>query len=181
MAIQSSTDQTFNIEIRQYISMFQKWAWLLALTTILASVGVYFYDKQQPPFFQSSTTIMVVEPPNTQSAVFADYLGSDRLVNTYSELFTSRPLLEEVVQRLGLNVSAGALERRIEVVIRPETKLLELIVKDSDPYRAALIANTMIDVLSEQNEQMLSSRFATAEENLQVQIDSVEEQITKLM
>jgi len=89
-------------------------------------------------------------------------------------------LLDEVVQRLGLNMSAGNLKKEIEVKIRPETKLLELQVKDIDPTRAALIANTMIDVLIEQNEEMLSRRFATAEGNLQEQIDSVEEQITKL-
>ncbi|MBC8509806.1 MAG: polysaccharide biosynthesis tyrosine autokinase [Anaerolineales bacterium] len=180
MTIQTRTDQTFNIEIRQYISLFQKWAWLLAITTILASVGMYVYDKQQTPIYQASTTIMVVEPPNTQTSVVADYLGSDRLVNTYSELFKTRPLLEEVIQRLGLDMSSGALERNIDVELRTETKLLELNVKDIDPNRAAVIANSMIEVLILQNEEMMSSRFATAEENLQTQIDSVEEQITKL-
>ncbi len=180
MTIQNRTDQTFYFEIRQYIGMFQRWAWLLALTTVLAGVGMYIFDRQQTPIYQASTTIMVVEPPNTQTSVVADYLGSDRLVNTYSELFTTRPLLDEVVQRLGLNMSAGNLKKEIEVKIRPETKLLELQVKDIDPTRAALIANTMIDVLIEQNEEMLSRRFATAEGNLQEQIDSVEEQITKL-
>lgn len=180
MTIQTSTDQTFNIEIRQYIGLFQKWAWLLVLTTLLASVGMYIYDRQQTPIYQASTTIMVVEPPNTQTSVVADYLGSDRLVNTYSELFTTRPLLEEVVQRLELNMSAENLKGKIEVKTKSETKLLILTVNDIDPNRAALIANTMIDVLIEQNEEMLSKRFATAEGNLQEQIDSVEEQITKL-
>jgi len=77
-------------------------------------------------------------------------------------------------------MSAGALEKRVKVELWTETKLLELKVQDIDPIRAAVIANTMIEVLIIQNEEMLSSRFATAEENLQIQIDSVEEQITKL-
>jgi len=82
MTIQNRTDQTFYFEIRQYIGMFQRWAWLLALTTVLAGVGMYIFDRQQTPIYQASTTIMVVEPPNTQTSVVADYLGSDRLVNT---------------------------------------------------------------------------------------------------
>ena len=180
MTIQTSTDQTFNIEIRQYITMFQKWAWLLALTTILGAAGMYVYDKQQTPIYQASTIVMVVEPANTQASVVSDYLSQDRLVNTYSELLTMRPLLAGVIQRLGLNMSEGDLKKHFSVASKPETKLLELKIQDVDPVRAALIANTMVDVLTEQNEKTLFGRYATAEENLQAQIDSVEDQITKL-
>ena len=180
MTIQTSSDQSLFSEIRQYISLFQKWAWLLALTTILGAVAMYLYDKRQAPIYQSSTTIMIVDPASTQASVVTDYLSSDRLLNTYSELFTTRPLLENVIQRVGLNISVESLKRNIEVVSKAETKLLIIQVQDIDPIRAALISNTMIDVLAEQNERLIFSRYATAEENLQSQIDSVEEQITKL-
>lgn len=180
MTTQLNTDQSIFSEIWQYISLFQKWAWLLALTTLLGAVGMYIYDRQQTSIYQSTTLIMVVEPARTQEIVVADYLGSERLLNTYKKIFTTRTLLEEVISLLALDSSAETLKNNIEVAITPETNVLELKVRDSSSTRAAQIANTMIVVLNNQNEELISSRFSTAEENILAHIDSVEEQITRL-
>lgn len=181
MTLHLSTDQSAQqIDIRQYTALFLKWAWLLVLLAVVAAVGMFIYDKQQDPVYQASTKIMIVEPPTTQSASVTDYLSTDRLANTYAELFSTRPLLEGVVQRLDLAMSPAALRGKINVEQKPETKIIILHVKDTDPNRAALIANTMIEILIKQNEEMLAGRFNTAQENLQAQIDAVEKQISTL-
>ena len=181
MTLHLSTDQSAQqIDIRQYTALFLKWAWLLVLLAVVAAVGMFIYDKQQDPVYQASTKIMIVEPPTTQSASVTDYLSTDRLANTYAELFSTRPLLEGVVQRLDLAMSPAALRGKINVEQKPETKIIILHVKDTDPNRAALIANTMIEILIKQNEEMLAGRFNTAQENLQAQIDAVETQISTL-
>ncbi len=181
MTLHLSTDQSAQqIDIRQYTALFLKWAWLLILLAVVAAVGMFIYDKQQAPVYQASTKIMIVEPPTTQSASVTDYLSTDRLANTYAELFSTRPLLEGVVQRLDLAMSPATLKGKINVEQKPETKIIILHVKDTDPNRAALIANTMIEILIEQNEEMLAGRFNTAQENLQAQINAVETQISTL-
>ena len=181
MTVQLSTDQSAQqIDIRQYTALFLKWAWLLILLAVVAAVGMFIYDKQQAPIYQASTKIMIVEPPTTQSASVTDYLSSDRLANTYTELFSTRPLLEGVIQRLGLEMGPGTLKAKSSVEQKPETKLIILHVKDTDPNRAALIANTMIEILIKQNEEMLAGRFTTAQRNLQAQIKAVDEQISAL-
>lgn len=181
MTFQSTSDQSFFSEIRQYISMLQKWAWLLVLTTILGAVGMYFYDRQQTPLYQASTKVVIAEPLNTQRTELSLYMGTNRwLVNTYAELFTTQPILESVIQHLGLEVGAGYLKARVSVDASIESGLVTLKVQDIDPERAALIANTLVEQFNVQNEQLLLSRYISAEENLQAQIDSVEEQITRL-
>jgi capsular exopolysaccharide synthesis family protein len=53
-------------------------------------------------------------------------------------------------------------------------------VEDTDPNRAANIANMLIEVLIRQNESMQASRFSSSEESLSSQIEAVQNQITSL-
>ena len=48
---------------------------------------------------------------------------------------------------------------------------MRLTVTSDDPQKAALIANTLISVLIEQNEQLQSVRYETTDQNLQARAD----------
>jgi capsular exopolysaccharide synthesis family protein len=61
-----------------------------------------------------------------------------------------------------------------------ETGLLEVVVRDTDPERAALMANTLVQVLIEQNEALQTSRFSSSEESLQAQVAEVEQELSNL-
>jgi len=58
--------------------------------------------------------------------------------------------------------------------------LLELTVTDNDPQSAAIIANSLLDVLIAYNESLQVERFASSEESLKVQISQIESQIQEL-
>jgi len=61
-----------------------------------------------------------------------------------------------------------------------ETGLLEVVVRDTDAERAALMANTLVQVLIEQNEALQTSRFSSSEESLQAQVAEVEQELSNL-
>ena len=176
-------EPTLQADLRQYINLLWQWAWLIVLATLLAGVAAYITSRFQVPIYRATATFIVSE---TSGAQFSDYtaiLTSERLARTYSEMLTKRPLLEEVINRLNLEAkfeSTESLKNAVEVQLVRDTQLIDLSVEDTDPTLAALLANSLIEALVEQNENMLFGRYTTAESNLQDQIVSVEEQITRL-
>jgi TolA-binding protein len=61
-----------------------------------------------------------------------------------------------------------------------ETKFVVLTVKDTDPYKAAVIANGLVDILIDQNVKLQTVQFESAERNLQARVTQAEEQIATL-
>ena len=47
------------MEIRQYLYLFRRWAWLGILGLVLGVAGGYFFSSRQTPLYQTSTKVMV--------------------------------------------------------------------------------------------------------------------------
>jgi len=58
-----------------------------------------------------------------------------------------------------------------------ETQLMRISVVDTDPVRAALVANIVVAVFAEQNQADQAKSYATSKANLQEQMDKLDEQI----
>ena len=183
MATHFNDEPTLQADLRQYINLLWQWAWLIVLAVLLAGVAAYITSRFQAPVYQASTTFLVSEAPGTQTSDYTAILTSERLARTYSEMLTKRPVLEEVINRLALEdifENSEGLKKNITVQVVRDTQLIELSAEDTDPVLAALLANSLIETLIEQNENMLFGRYTTAEENLRSQIASVEDQIKQL-
>lgn len=171
----NSDSGSASTDIKQYLWLLWQWAWLIALVAILAGTGAYFYSRYQTPIYQARATILINEAASRTTAdSTAIYLTSDRLTQTYAEMMVKQPVMDQVAANLGLDrVSSGAL------TVRPvsNTQLLTLTVEDSDPFRAAEIANETIKVFSEQIFGLQSSRYLSSKENLQNQMTYLEQQI----
>ncbi len=161
------------MDIRQIFTLVQKWAWLVVVGAVLGVAGGYVYTLYQPTIYQTTTKVMVSRPPESRGTDYY-YIYSDlQLAKTYTQLIVTQPVLEAVGQELGFSVNKD----QVSVKQMTDMLILDITVKDSDPARAQLIANTLIKVFIEQNELTQTSRFITAEENLQRQIDQIEAQI----
>ena len=183
MEPQYHPDETLQADLRQYIDLLWQWAWLIVLAILLAGIAAYITSRFQDPVYQATTIFLVSEAPSTQASEYTAILTSERLARTYSEMLTKRPILEEVITRLGLEEKfkrPESLKKNITVQVVRDTQLIELSVEDTDPILAAQLANSLISALVDQNENLSSGRYNTAEENLRSQIDSVEEQIISL-
>jgi len=61
-----------------------------------------------------------------------------------------------------------------------DTQFVVLTVRHTEPEKAALIANGLINVLIDENEQLQAIRYISAEQNLQNRIDETQQQISLL-
>jgi polysaccharide biosynthesis transport protein len=163
------------MEIRLYLNMIKRWAWLLILIAILGAGAGWIYSRYQDPIYRSSTMILIMRAPEDRQSNFL-YVNEKQLSQTFAELIVTQPVLLGTAERLGYPVR----DRQIIVEQVPEAELIQVTVEDKDPERAAEIANTLVKVFLEQNEAVQASRFASSEESLQAQIQQVEQQIAAL-
>jgi len=160
------------VEIKQYLIMLQRWAWLLIVGLIAGVVSGYVYSTYQTSVYQSETKMLVMRAPQSQNNSI-DYLANQQLGQTFIQLLKTKPVLDLASQKLGYTVKSS----QITTSQVSDTQVISLKVEDASPQRSAAIANTLVNVLVEQNDNLQSSRYATNEEGLNAQVKQIQEQI----
>ena len=161
------------MELKQYLQIVQRWAWLLILGLVLGAAGGYFASRYQTPVYQATTRAMVMRAPQEKSSDYT-YLSDQQLTQTYIQLVTTQPVLDAVAEQLGYGISKD----QIIVQQLRDTQVIQLTVEDQNPQRASDIANVLVEKLIAQNEILQSGRFTSTEASLQEQIKQMEEQIS---
>ncbi|HUF38763.1 MAG TPA: polysaccharide biosynthesis tyrosine autokinase [Anaerolineales bacterium] len=162
-------------DIRRYAGLIWHWGWLLVLASVAGAVVGYLASSRQTPVYRASATIWISESRTLNE--YANILASERLAETYAQLMTQNPIFEGVIEMLDLNTSAAALKSQVSVSVVEETQLLRILVEDTDPVRAAQIANTIGVVFSQINDDFQASRYRDSKTTLQNQLDQVDQQI----
>ena len=86
----------------------------------------------------------------------ADYSTANYMIKDYEVLITGENVTREVIDRLGLKMSVGELTEKISVTAIDSTRVLQIVVVDSNPQRAADIANCVREVASAQIKQIMA-------------------------
>jgi succinoglycan biosynthesis transport protein ExoP len=163
------------MDIKQFLVLIKRWVWLIVLGAVIGAAGGYYYSSRQTPIYQASTRFVVLRAAQTTDDYYS-YMDSQQLISTYTQLLSSESLLAQASEELGFPVLKG----QASASQVGETQFVELTVKHSDPVKAAAIANGLVKVLIDQNEQLQSVRYISAEQNLQDRIDQAQEQISLL-
>ena len=168
---------SFSDDFRRYVALIWGWSWLLVLVTLLAGAAAYVVSKRSTPVYQASTTVLINEAPATRATDYSAIVASERQAQTYAQLMSKQPVLEGVIQRLELDSSVADLKEVLQVRPLRDTTLIELSVEDTDPVRAAAVANAIVLEFAEQLQEMQASRYAASKESLAAQLEDVDEQI----
>ncbi len=131
------------MELRQYAAVVWKWLWLILLGTAVAGVSTWLAAKDQPPIYQSSTTLMIGQTIEKANPNYTDFYAGQQLAQTYSELIKREPILKATARALGFEEGWRSLQGQIAVSLVPNTQLMEIKVIDTDPRRAQLIADEL--------------------------------------
>lgn len=164
------------IDFKKIFSPLQRWAWLLVLAVALGAVSTYVYSRQQMPVYEATTNILVTRNSQQSLGDLSQTLNLSQLVETYVRMLSLDEFLGIVSQRLGYKVET----KNVSVSALPNTQVIQLQVQDVDPARAALIADTMVAILREQNESLQAGRYAEAEQSLDIQIKENEARIAEV-
>lgn len=95
------------------------------------------------PTYQSTTKVYILNKQDSSNVTYSDLQMGTQLTKDYAELIQSRFVLEEVIERLGLDMEYKELKGRVSVTTPTDTRIISVTVEDSDPVMAMKIANAI--------------------------------------
>ena len=120
--------------------------WLIILLAALGFGMMVGYTMLfVKPTYSSSSTIYILSK-STSITSLADFQIGTQLTQDYKVIITSRPVLESVIENLGLSETYESLKGKISVNNPDNTRFLELTVKDTDAYLAKKIVDELTNV-----------------------------------
>jgi capsular exopolysaccharide synthesis family protein len=140
------------VEAARLFAILRRWWWLLLLGVAVGGGASYVVSKAMTPIYRSSTTLLVNQTQTPGVIAYNDILTSERLTTTYRELVTKRPVLEEVIYRLGQPEDVETLRDMVSVSVIRDTQLLRLSVESDDPIQATILANGTAQAFIDQND-----------------------------
>ncbi|WP_418602925.1 polysaccharide biosynthesis tyrosine autokinase [Mycolicibacterium sp. SCSIO 43805] len=118
----------------------------ICVTTAVSLMGAVVLSLLTTPLYEASTRLFVsTTSGSTLSETYQGNRFSQERVVSYAELLKGRNLAQSTVDKLGLNMTAEALQQRISASAKPDTVLIDVRVLDESPVRARDIANTLSD------------------------------------
>lgn len=125
----------------------------LIAVTISGIVSFFFIT----PIYQSSTQILVNQSKNEQSTYSVGEVQTNlQLINTYNVIIKSPAILDKVAEQLDLDKTGQQLNAQISVASEQNSQVVNLVVQDADPQRAADIANTTAEVFKKEIKNIMN-------------------------
>ncbi|GAA0099851.1 hypothetical protein UT300012_05650 [Paraclostridium bifermentans] len=135
-----------NIGIKGYLQIIKRRSWIIFLITFIAifvSAGVSFFVVN--PVYEANTTLLVDinKKPGAEIVTSEQISVSEKLAVTYGEIIKSKSVLNEVEDSLDLNCGYEDLSDKVNVSSINKTQIISVSVQDTNPKRAAEIANAI--------------------------------------
>ena len=163
------------MELKRILAVVRRWVWLLVIGMVVGALGGFTGSLLMKPLYRATTEILVTLAGQSQNSDVT-YLNSTQLTQTYIELLSSRSVLDAVSKRLGYAVGPSQIaSQQVQT-----SQIIKITVEDHDPKRVATIANTLVEVLVEKNDELQSGRYSTMTASLQAQKTQIESQISTI-
>ena len=141
---QNLTNQETEIDLRELLAVILHKAVIIILTGILFGLMALLFSKFLiNPQYQSTTSVYIINRQTQSAITYSDLQSGIQLTKDYMELVKSRPVTEQVIQELGLNMSHEQLCGHISVETPADTRIMKITVTDYDPYLARDVANAI--------------------------------------
>lgn len=149
MEERSTIDENDEIDLLELVRAFWHRMWLILLATIAGGGIAWAYSRYiLTPQYEATAMLYVLSKETTLTSLADLQLGS-QLTKDYQVLITSRPVLEEVIDSLELDITYKKLRAKITVDNPSDTRFLNLTVEDPDPFLAKQIVDKVATTSSD--------------------------------
>lgn len=115
----------------------------IALTTILTNYVLI-------PQYATTTQLLVSRKnANIQTIELGEIETNIQMINTYRDIIEDPVVIDKVITELGNTLSEVDLQKKVEIMTQDDSQIFGIKVTDTDPKRAAKIANLMAATFQE--------------------------------
>jgi len=171
------------MDAKQYLSILKRRKWVIIVTAIIAMAITVAGTFLTTPIYMATTTLRIITAPTgSPDNPSINIAFADRLMNTYTKIATSEPVLSQLTQKLNLGKAP-----EVEAEVPANTELMKINVWDRNPALAQRAANELANIMVNQVKalytgqgqtelQILSERLA----KLQTELDLAQKDYTNL-
>ncbi len=147
--IQPVGEEEVEIDLLELLYAIKQHILSVVITGLLgALIGLSISMFAIAPTYSSGSMLLVLTKETTLASLADIQMGS-QLTNDYQVLITSRPVLEQVIFNLNLDMNYQSLKGKISINNPSNTRIIEIRVQDNDPVRAMDIVNELSRIASE--------------------------------
>ena len=180
------------INLRDLIETLLRGKWIIALVTAaaVAASGVLSWFVLTP-VYQARARLMVVFPARQQPAVAPDgglneilralSAYPDLSLESYRQQIEDPVLLQKVVDELGLPMNRQQLEAAVEARALKDTNLIEILVSDTSPERAAQIANKLAELFTRHMTAVATTRYQSSVRTIEAQMEDQDRKLRQAL
>ncbi|MBG6237269.1 capsular exopolysaccharide synthesis family protein [Mycetocola sp. CAN_C7] len=137
------------MDLRDYFRVLRKGWWVIASVTLLGVGAAAAFSALQTPSYSATAKVFVsTQSAGTVSDLVQGNAFSVQRVRTYSDLVLTPLVLLPVIRQLDLDITPELLATQIVASAPLDTSIIAITVNDTDPGRAAAIANSASDNLA---------------------------------
>ncbi len=134
------------IDLRELLYLLKSRVIIILLVVVLCGIGGFMGSRfLLTPKYSSMAKIYVLSKSDL-SVSLADLQLGTSLTTDYIELIESRPVLEQVIKNLGLNMGYQSLLSNMSIVNPIDTRILNITVTYTDAKVAKSIVDELVNV-----------------------------------
>lgn len=141
------------IDLLELFMALKRRFWLiLAITVLGGGIAGLFSKFVLTPQYTSTAMVYILSKETTLTSLADLQIGS-QLTKDYAVIVTSRPVLEDVIEKLDLDAADAEftyknLKEKITIENPKDTRILSITAEDPDPQMAKAIADTVAETAS---------------------------------
>lgn len=145
------------MELKQFFRIIIKRLWIIILLpVILGTAAAYYSYYMLQPVYQANTTLYVMNNDPQYGINYSVLMAGEYLVRDYQELAKSRAVTERVIKDMGLKgYSPDGLASKIRVISKTQTRVIGIVVTDTNPQMAKEIADKVSEVFVEKAKELM--------------------------
>lgn len=145
------------LDLKELFNIFwNRKIYMILIIIIFILLGIVYTLTMVTPKYRAKTQLILTKnetsTTTTQGAdsiTQADVTLNQKLLPTYKELVKTPSLLKQVINNLGIDMSASALQKNVSIKLVGDSEMLEINIINENPEYAALIANELAKVFPE--------------------------------
>ncbi len=151
------------------VDLLRYW-WVVLIAAIVAAGVAYIGTSSQPKEYTVSVRVMAIaRPPD----YWMDLYAKNRLAS-YKDLINNWQFVHDALQEAGLNdIDPSLAQSKLQLGHNPDANIVQIVVVDTEPERAAQIANALADAFVARNQAQ--------NDEMNAEIESVEDRVAGLV
>jgi len=143
-------NNVIDINIKRLVGYIMRKIWIVIILAAIFALGVGYYTSNYiKPYYISSSKLFILNKQVTESSTMTDLQVGSVLTQDYMVLIKSRPVMQQVIRMMNLDMSVDSLANLISISTLNDTRILGISAKYGDAKTAKLLVDTVAKVSSQ--------------------------------